>query len=392
MALALCLTLLPTAALATEAEGAEHKHPICGTTCPGHIVDGKNDTHESVEWTAINDAAGLERAQADGYYYLTKDVELSGSWNPPNNITLDLNGKTITVEAESDKIITAINVIDVAFTLTDCKGTGKITHKQGGGKGGGVYVSGGVYASIGTFNMNGETSIKSNIGNGVFVNGGTFTVAGAPTVTENTMNEDASNVFLAGSKTITIGGKLNEGASIGVDTNLVPAEGKPIVVAEGSKKSGSSYTVQESDAKAFFSDHRTYQHIELLDGSVKLCYGAAHTPTPEHNHIWAYTLSSDHKTITATCTNTMGNCDVNKDGGSVTITAPEHKTYGDDKSAEAQLTKANWRGNDDNVEKITYSTQGGTLLNAAPTEVGKYKASITVGGKTAFVEYEGTSE
>ena len=222
MALALCLTLLPTAALATEAEGAEHKHPICGTTCPGHIVDGKNDTHESVEWTAINDAAGLERAQADGYYYLTKDVELSGSWNPPNNITLDLNGKTITVEAESDKIITAINVIDVAFTLTDCKGTGKITHKQGGGKGGGVYVSGGEFTMYGGEISGGNTAEK---GGGVYVvSGGTFNLYDGGTISGNTAESTgqykvgtSGGVYVNGGKFEMSGGTISANTADSTD-------------------------------------------------------------------------------------------------------------------------------------------------------------------------------
>ena len=78
---------------------------------------------------------------------------------------------------------------------------------------------GGVYVNTGSqFNMNGNASIKSNIGNGVCVsNNATFTVSDAPTVTGNTMNKDASNVYLEGGAYITIGGALNGGkGSIGV--------------------------------------------------------------------------------------------------------------------------------------------------------------------------------
>ena len=72
----------------------------------------------------------------------------------------------------------------------------------------------------------------------------------------------------------------------------------------------------------------------------------------------------------------------------MTITAPKHKTYDDGKSAEAQLTKANWQGKKVDVNSITYGKQDGTALTAAPTEAGKYKASITVDGAAAFVVYE----
>ena len=62
------------------------------------------------------------------------------------------------------------------------------------------------------------------------MNNGTFTVSGAPTVKENTIikNGAASNVHLAVNTYITIGGKLNAGASIGVTktSNTLIATGK----------------------------------------------------------------------------------------------------------------------------------------------------------------------
>ena len=96
-------------------------------------------------------------------------------------------------------------------------------------QGGGVYVSGG------KFNMSGG-SITGNKGNGVCVvkDGTTFTVSGAATVKGNTRNNGASNVYLGGSDTtITIGGALTGGASIGV-TKAYPRVGR--VIATGSKE------------------------------------------------------------------------------------------------------------------------------------------------------------
>ena len=253
---------------------------------------------------------------------------------------------------------------------------------------------GGVYASGGDFTMSGG-SITNNTINGVYVREtATFTVSGAPTVKENKREKAASNVFLQGSKTtITIGGKLDAGASIGVDTNLVPGEGKPIVVAEGSKKSGSPYTVKESDAEAFFSD-RTYQHIEFLGDNVKLCYGAAHTPTPEHKHIWAYTLSGDHKTITATCTNSTGDCAYRTTPATVTISmAQSTYTYSKDmETPTAQLTHSdNWpedvaRAKEADI-KYFKSTDGGNSYGTSVTHpdgvkaVGMYLARLSFNGK-----------
>ena len=237
--------------------------------------------------------------------------------------------------------------------------------------GGGVHVSGG------KFNMNDKASIKSNTGNGVFVNGGTFTVSDTPTVTENTMNGDASNVYLDGSAYITIGSKLNVGASIGVTKTT----GVGSVIATGSKD------LTEADAAKFKSDMAGFAVSVDKDKTTQLVLKKVETQPSEHKHEWSY-QNDGNATIKAVCKGT-GVCDVyNNDGGSVTIKAPEHKTYGDGKSAEAQLTQASWQGERVNVGNIQYSTQNGNALSDAPTEVGKYKASITVGGKTASVEYE----
>ena len=188
MALILCLTLLPTAALAAEAEGTEHKHPICGATCPGHTVDGKNVTHESVEWKPINDATGLTNELAGGCYYLTDNVTLSGTWYPKNNITLDLNGKTITANVG----FAAIGVTNgVTFTLCDCKGengvSGQITHAVDK-TGSGVNISGGVFHMYGG-SITGNTA---NVGGGVYMYDGTFNLHGGK-ITGNTAEKSNNN-------------------------------------------------------------------------------------------------------------------------------------------------------------------------------------------------------
>lgn len=109
-----------------------------------------------------------------------------------------------------------------------------------------AYNGGGVYMWGGTFNMSGTASIKSNIGNGVCVSDGvTFTVSGAPTVTGNTKEGDASNVFLAGRKTITIGGKLT-----GSPNSIGVTRGAYFVIANN---------VNEDYSGIFFSDNTQYK-------------------------------------------------------------------------------------------------------------------------------------
>ena len=242
-----------------------------------------------------------------------------------------------------------------------------------------AFNGGGVYMWGGTFNMNGTASITGNTGNGVCVNGGTFTVSDTPTVTENTMNEDASNVFLAGSKTIIIGGTLNEGASIGVTKGAGSAGS---VIATGA----TGVTLPDGIAEKFKIDGSTY--VVKHEGNQLVL---AVSPAETHRHNWSYQNDGD-ATIKATCTNTTGDCDV-KDGGSVTIKAPINTTYdGDEKRATLEKS-TKWQSVYSKDITITYEQQTGddtytNMKGGVPKDVGKYKASITVDGKTAFVVYK----
>ena len=107
--------------------------------------------------------------------------------------------------------------------------------------------------------------------------------------------------------------------------------------------------------------------------------------TTDHDHEWGnFTVSGS--TITATC----GNSDNGHSGetsATVTITAPTLTVYGGTGSAEATVTN-----NIDGIDTPTVVyTQGETVLNAAPTDAGTYKASITLGtgedAVTASVTY-----
>ena len=129
----------------------------------------------------------------------------SGKFNMNGSASIKSN-KTVNNDAYGG----GVYVIGEKSTF-EMNGTASITDNTAPNGGGGVYVN------SGKFNMNGNASIKSNTASGVFVSSNaTFTVSGAPTVMGNTRQGAASNVFLAGSKTITIGGTLDAGARIGV--------------------------------------------------------------------------------------------------------------------------------------------------------------------------------
>ena len=109
-------------------------------------------------------------------------------------------------------------------------------------------------------------------------------------------------------------------------------------------------------------------------------YGYA---TPTHTH--SFTYSADGATLTATCS--AEGCDLTDNKATLKIAAPDNLTY--DKSAKAAIiTDANAI---QGTAKVQYQTKSGDAYGeateTAPTNAGTYKASITVGGATASVEY-----
>ena len=239
----------------TTAENPEHKHCVCGTN---DLEAGDHTTHSEIEWKGISD---LSKIQGSGYYYLEKDVTIYSVWNCQNDVTLCLNGHSITCNASEDVI-----VIDYGktFTLTDCQKTaGKITHgvsKTGRGifnycgtfqmyegtiSGNTYMYGGGVNSTWGKFNMYGGT-ITGNIGStadycyncggggvynngsefnmyggvisgnnsedcggGVFChNGGSFNMFGGK-ITDNNANTHGGGVYFASTKSFNMKGTVN---------------------------------------------------------------------------------------------------------------------------------------------------------------------------------------
>ena len=110
-------------------------------------------------------------------------------------------------------------------------------------------------------------------GGGVCVAGGTFTVSGSATVTGNKKSGGtANNVYLYSNKSITIGGTLDNGASIGVTTAGKPAE-DGITIAT---------SAQDGDENRFTSD-AGYQ-ITYDNGTVVLKASAPTPPPTGHTH------------------------------------------------------------------------------------------------------------
>lgn len=368
-------------------------------------------------WTAISTADNLHFVADDGdpegtyYCYLTKEIgapSYSFTFRGAKNVVLCLNGHTITGAEDSSKPVITVEE-GKTFTLCDCGGEGQIIqvsqYSQGGVKveggtfnlyGGtitrtaasstdmiGVCVSGGTEgetAYTGTFNMYGGSITNNNAGatgckgGGVYVTpyNSTFTMSGDVTITGNKVGVADNNVYLPSNKTITIGAALGTGAKIGVITSGDPTSGNPIQIATGATNEQLDYT------KIFTPDVKDKGYTITEDGATLYL--------STHEHSWEYSVGADDvTTISATCKDTT--C-TSRNGGMVTISKPRHTVYGDGKTADATVAKSTWVA--DAVSEITYKNYTGdnTPLPAAPTDAGRYIASITAGGKTAYVFYE----
>ena len=384
-----------------------HDHPIGGASCQ----DGSSHTSET--WQPIGSAEELTAIQNGGCYYLTDDVTLSGRnvWEPPSDTFLCLNGHTITGAAGTSTIAVGDGV---NFILTDCKGSGKITHGSSDAIGCGVKVigsftmysgsitgnsvsgsGGGVYVSAqdgtqGRFAMYGGSITGNNassFGSGGVCVYGTMTVSGSVRITDNVNRGSkgdngiytggtASNVRLVGRTTITIDGPLTKGSQIGVS-----------LYSNRVFTSGWSTNMSDKPFSSYFIADDSSSTVALEDGELKL--------SNPHTHSWTYALSTTttgSATITATCKNCAENNNTDFHGGSVTIAAPEADalTYDGSPKAAAVTVSDDWLGaSADNIH-ITYK-QGETALSDAPTDAGTYTAGITVGegggAVTASVEY-----
>lgn len=187
LVLALCLSLLPLAAVAADGEPADEVLAQPADDAPQQPTDALRDTGSTGEGThenhyycggttcAHNDPR-LENAQpiasadellaaGSGSYYLTADIDLSGTWTPQNGMVLCLNGKVLALRNAIGAVIRV--EMDSTFTLLDC-GAGKITHR-GSSSGHGMRVDGTFYMYGGTITQNWGDDSRNDYAGGVYV-------------------------------------------------------------------------------------------------------------------------------------------------------------------------------------------------------------------------------
>ena len=337
--------------------GLPHKHLLCGTAC-SH--DGETHT-DVLTWTAVSSLSEITKA---GHYYLTQSVTQSSEWQPVGGVVLCLNGYDIICSKDGANTIKLAN--GGSFTLSDCKGTGRITHADGltgtgvyldpdgtftmyGGsisgnsaaeKGGGVYMDrgtfrmlggsvsgnnakygGGVYVYSGGFTLSGGTVSGNTSGNskgGGVCAGNKLTVSGTPCITGNLGKDGAANnVYLGRREIIHAGGALESGASIGVTTADPVIDGSYVRVADGTGLAADTSTYFTSDAypgctKRLIGDSVIFSSGTLHEHAV--CGRSDCTDAAHGNTAWIPLTSVDGKLL-------YGGANASKNGDSYMLYA-----------------------------------------------------------------------
>lgn len=400
-----------------------HQHAICGEPCnhePNHSkvlwtpLTYNADTQQLMygslpvpsaikEISAADDQGNPTKAYYTTYklpagnYYLADTIEMKGGSVPYNGNTVTSKGGVIEIETDVNLCLNGkwlvtsaphVGVIVIkkagALTLSDCGTGGRISSSCNAFAGvqiandtsqAGTFTmydgtimntaTGVLMGSNSIFNMYGGTIENNETGVSV-VSTSKLTVGNLAYITEN----DKKNVFLHDKAMITIDSSLTYNARIGVTTETDPTDGKPIQIANGAI----GWVTYTDIFKPDGTDQGYVVTVDEQNGKLYL---------NSHIHNWLYTVSANQQTIMADC-NVTG-CP-NPKGGWVIIDKPEHEVYGDGKSAEATLNEFNWQADAVTVSNIKYE-QPGKILSGAPTDAGTYWASITIGDKTAGVQY-----
>ena len=258
----LALALASLCMLPSQVQAAEetHYHCACGADHVS-IGDHTTDSSSSTKWTALTpDSNGHVTWPTGGNpYYLTGDVVLTETWvvkmtNTP--ITLCLNGHSITMKGSGPAIEVngTTSGINAFLIITDCKGTGEITHK-GTAEGPAVKVCG-----FGRFTMYGGTITGNHAngsGGGVCIEGtnGSFTMYGG-TITGNHATGSGGGVYVDGknSSFTMYGGTITNNSATGNGGGVyVGSENQKYVWVGGNAQIAGNTADSKIDSGIYFS-------------------------------------------------------------------------------------------------------------------------------------------
>ena len=218
-------------------ENVIHEHCICGVT---GCADASHEKVAFEPWT------GDTTLPTSGTYYLTKDVNLDGAAALSADVTICLNGHTVTQTKADNRVITvtAGNVI-----ITGCKG-GTITGGKSTGYGGGISAAGST-TELELYNITVTGNTAKTNGGGVDIRDKAKLTMSGCTVTGNESVKDGGGLYAQKETEVTVtdtefsSNKVTGGAGGGVAisgkatlTNLTIKNNKAVnaggLIAQGS--------------------------------------------------------------------------------------------------------------------------------------------------------------
>lgn len=239
---------------------------------------------------------------------------------------------------------------------------GSITNNKAGANGGGVAVIAAYTAQWSGGSVTGNTA--QNSGGGVYVDSGAkaMAVGGDVNITSNING----NVYLPGGKKITVGGALNDSASIGVTSEAVPDDSTPVTIATAADNwiNDDNFTVDNSFYKVTVSADGKTVNLGL------------------HEHRWKVRVKTGSENILEEYCDVAG-CTVAD--GTLTLEAPNQTYSGAPYHAASYTKSGDWK-HIPNVEEFFYTDSTGTKIDA-PVKAGTYYANVTVDGVTAKKEF-----
>ena len=255
----LALVLASLCMLPSQVQAAEetHDHCTCGAdhvSIDGHTTDSSRPW---TPWTPVSNGQVQWPTAGNVYYYLTDDVEINETWkvvsDNATSIYICLNGHRITMNGYGPAI--EVNGTGTgsraSLVITDCKGTGKITHAEGW-SGPAVKVCG-----FGSFTMYGGTITGNHVngnGGGVYIDGGSskFTMYGG-SITDNSATGSGGGVYVVSSLGVfvDVGGNAQIVGNK-ADTN----ENSGICIYSSSSTSSSSSYKTKLTVKKLITDAR----------------------------------------------------------------------------------------------------------------------------------------
>ena len=390
MALALCFSMLPTAALAEEAGAAPDAANADSTYTAGEdagLAGGKDDSVPEGTDSGDTDSSGeAHDGEADTAVSAVQEAHHA------NHCVNDGNTELAIVTAKNGGKLSLSNG---AFSRVDVMNDGSSASLSGGSYGeitsGNDYVK--PYALLAKGYAYKKTKDNQWIPNANSIPS-EVTVEKAPFAVEKIYPNSDTNY--TENSAFATDGKITLTAVIAPETQGVTYtywwelfnESENDWTTQFSKVNAATHTGGKSKTLTIsgLPVDKSYQyHIFVQCSNGYNCYSEPFTVT-RHEHSWTYTASG--ATITASCTDTT--C-TSPNGGSVTIKAPAELTYSGEGKPATVTASSDWQGQAASGITISYIKADPYIQQlengALPTNAGTYTASITLGDATASVEY-----